>query len=34
MTAASLLRRAGHRDVTVTTAGPDQLTTTVAATTA
>lgn len=31
MTAASLLRRGGHRDVTVTTAGPDQLATTVAA---
>lgn len=30
MAAASLLRRAGHRDVTVTTAAPDQLTTTVA----
>lgn len=33
MTAASLLRRAGHRDLTVTTAGPDQLGTAVAATT-
>lgn len=31
MTAASLLLRAGHRDVTVTTAGPDQLATTIAA---